>query len=192
MQPGTPGQDPYGEQPQGQNPYGQQPTPGQPTSGQPYGQQPTPGQDPYGQQPQYGQQPPQYGQQPYPGGGYGEPPAQPNNTFGLIAMITGIVGVVLGLCCGVFAIPIGIVAAVLGFLGRKKVQEGQANNDGQAKAGLILGIAGVVVSIRDPPLSASCSTWAPAPAASEASAHGALRGIRSRGAPFRVRFPAGP
>ena len=62
-------------------------------------------------------------------------------------MITGIVGVVLGLCCGVFAIPIGIVAAVLGFLGRKKVQEGQANNDGQAKAGLILGIAGVVVSI---------------------------------------------
>lgn len=56
MQPGYPGQDPYGQQPQdptAQPPYGQQPQYGQPqygqppTSGQPYGQ-PTSGQ-PYGQ-----------------------------------------------------------------------------------------------------------------------------------------------
>ena len=128
MQPGTPGQDPYGQQPQGQNPYGQQPTPGQP-----YGQQPQ-GQDPYGQQP-------------YPAGGYGQPPAQPNNTLGLIAMITGIVGIVLAICCSFLGVIVGAAAVVLGFLGRKKVQEGQANNDGQAKAGLICGIVAVVLGI---------------------------------------------
>ncbi|MFF0317427.1 DUF4190 domain-containing protein [Micromonospora sp. NPDC005252] len=85
MQPGNPGQDPYGQQPNQDPtapqpphdpyapppaaPYGQQPTSGQPygqpTSGQPYGQ-PTSGQ-PYGQPPAapYGQQPgAPYGQQP--------------------------------------------------------------------------------------------------------------------------------
>ncbi|CCH21284.1 DUF4190 domain-containing protein [Micromonospora lupini] len=76
MQPGNPGQDPYGQQPNQDPtapqpphdpyapppaaPYGQQPTSGQPygqpTSGQPYGQPPA---APYGQQPgaPYGQQP---------------------------------------------------------------------------------------------------------------------------------------
>ncbi|MEU4640198.1 DUF4190 domain-containing protein [Micromonospora sp. NPDC023814] len=90
MQPGYPGQDPYGQQPHqdptaphhdpyappAAAPYGQQPTSGQPndpyaapqnpygqppTSGQPYGQPPTSGQ-PYGQPPTSGQP---YGQQPY-------------------------------------------------------------------------------------------------------------------------------
>jgi hypothetical protein len=99
MQPGYPGQDPYGQQqpnqdptspqydPYGQQPqapqYGQQPTSGQPygqpqppqygqqpTSGQPYGQQPTSGQ-PYGQQPTSGQP---YGQQPTSGQPYGQQP----------------------------------------------------------------------------------------------------------------------
>lgn len=98
MQPGYPGQDPYGQQPSDPNapqhhdPYAQPPQPtsgqpgyGQPTSGQPYGQQPTSGQ-PYGQptsgqpygQPQYqdAQQPYQdpYGQQPGAGQPYGAAP----------------------------------------------------------------------------------------------------------------------
>ncbi|MET8835364.1 hypothetical protein ABZV78_15790 [Micromonospora sp. NPDC004540] len=73
MQPGYPGQDPYGQQPNQDptspqyNPYGQQPQPPQygqqPTSGQPYGQ------DPYAQPPQA----PQYGQQPTSGQPYGQP-----------------------------------------------------------------------------------------------------------------------
>ncbi|HEY0697710.1 MAG TPA: hypothetical protein VGD43_07850 [Micromonospora sp.] len=85
MQPGYPGQDPYGQQPPSQDPYAQpygqptsgQPAYGQPTSGQPYGQ-PTSGQ-PYGHptsgQP-YGQ--PAYGQpeQPYGGSTYGQPQYQ--------------------------------------------------------------------------------------------------------------------
>jgi hypothetical protein len=75
MQPGNPGQDPYGQQPDSGQPYGQQPT-----SGQPYGQQPPSGQDPYGQPPTSGQpygQPPTsgqpYGQQPTSGQPYGQP-----------------------------------------------------------------------------------------------------------------------
>ncbi|SCL65247.1 protein of unknown function [Micromonospora citrea] len=99
MQPGYPGQDPYGQQPHQDPaaqphydpyapppaaPYGQQPTSGQPndpyaapqnpygqpTSGQPYGQPPTSGQ-PYGQPPTSGQP---YGQPPTSGQPYGQPP----------------------------------------------------------------------------------------------------------------------
>ncbi|MEV4492310.1 hypothetical protein AB0K04_19595 [Micromonospora coxensis] len=82
MQPGHPGQDPYGQQPS-HDPYGQ------PGPGQPYGQQPDPyaqpPQAPYGQQPHdpyaapqapYGQQPTSgqpYGQQPTSGQPYGQP-----------------------------------------------------------------------------------------------------------------------
>ncbi|MFG3696896.1 DUF4190 domain-containing protein [Micromonospora sp. NPDC047620] len=99
MQPGYPGQDPYGQQPHqdptaphhdpyappAAAPYGQQPISGQPndpyaapqnpygqppTSGQPYGQPPTSGQ-PYGQPPTSGQP---YGQPPTSGQPYGQPP----------------------------------------------------------------------------------------------------------------------
>ncbi|MGN9802411.1 DUF4190 domain-containing protein [Micromonospora sp. L32] len=77
MQPGPPGQDPYGQQPP-HDPYGQ------PASGQPYGQPYGQPQDPYAPPPQapYGQQPhdpyappPQapYGQQPTSGQPYGQP-----------------------------------------------------------------------------------------------------------------------
>ncbi|MER7168564.1 hypothetical protein ABT336_21165 [Micromonospora sp. NPDC000207] len=76
MQPGNPGQDPYGQQPGSGQPYGQQPTSGQPygqqpTSGQPYGQ-PSSSDQPYGQQPTSGQP---YGQQPTSGQPYGQQPA---------------------------------------------------------------------------------------------------------------------
>ncbi|MGI5523829.1 DUF4190 domain-containing protein [Micromonospora sp. CA-259024] len=83
MQPGNPGQDPYGQQ-HNQDPTAPQPPHdpyapppaapyGQPPQA-PYGQQPTSGQ-PYGQPPQapYGQQPqPPYGQQPTSGQPYGQ------------------------------------------------------------------------------------------------------------------------
>ena len=186
MQPGYPGQDPYGQQPpqdptspQYQDPYarppaapyGQQPPYGQPqdpysqpqppqygqppTSGQPYGQptsgqpygQPTSGQ-PYGQPPPY--QDPYAAQQPY-----GAPPAYPNagypqpqgqqNTLGLVSMILGIASIPLACCY--LGIPLGIAAVVTGYLGRQKAAQGLANNDGQAKAGLICGIIGAVLGV---------------------------------------------
>ncbi|SIN20031.1 DUF4190 domain-containing protein [Micromonospora cremea] len=168
MQPGNPGQDPYGQQPnqdptapqpphdpyapppaapygqQPQNPYGQQPTSGQPygqqpTSGQPYGQQP-PYQDPYGQQ----QQPP-YGAPTYPNAGYPQQQGQ-NNTLGLVSMILGIASIPL-VCCLYLGIPLGIAGVVTGYLARQKVAQGQASNAGQAKAGLICGAVGVGLGI---------------------------------------------
>ncbi|MFV2087147.1 DUF4190 domain-containing protein [Micromonospora sp. LOL_021] len=173
VQPGYPGQDPYGQQPQQpqdptssppSDPYGQQP----PSSGQPYsdpyGQQPPssgqPYSDPYGQQPPgqpYPQQPMQpYGDpyaqqpvpgQPYPAGGYGMPGQQKNNHLGLIGMIVGITSLVLAVCCPLLGIPAGIAGAVLGFLGKNKVDQGLADNRGQAMAGLICGAIGVVLGI---------------------------------------------
>ncbi|MER7420429.1 DUF4190 domain-containing protein [Micromonospora peucetia] len=127
MQPGYPGQDPYGQQPHHDPyappaaPYGQQPTSGQPndpyaapqyphgqpdpygqppTSGQPYGQPPTSGQ-PYGQ-PAPGQP---YGQQPYQDP-YGQqaypPPMYPNAGFaakgpGQQQNTLGLVSMILGI-----------------------------------------------------------------------------------------------
>jgi hypothetical protein len=142
MQPGNQGQDPYGQQP----PYGGQP---------PYGQQP-----PQAPPPQYGEQPPQYGQpqyseQPglypsapgyppapgYPASGYGAPAGQPSNTQGLVAMILGIISLVLvcAIITWIIGLPLGVAAAVLGYLGKKKAEQGLATNRGQAMAGLICG-----------------------------------------------------
>jgi len=182
MQPGYPGQDPYGQQPPSQDPYAQpqqpygqptsgQPAYGEPTSGQPYGQ-PTSGQPAYGQ-PAYGQptsgQPASgqpygqpayadpYGQpssgQPYGAAGYPPaapgypaPPAQQQNTLGLVSMILGIVAIPT-ICCFYLGIPLGIAAAVMGFLGKQKAEQGLANNRGQAMAGLICGAVAVGLGI---------------------------------------------
>ncbi|MCW3818015.1 DUF4190 domain-containing protein [Micromonospora sp. DR5-3] len=145
---------PYGQQPASGQPhdpyaqpqapqYGQQPTSGQPygqpTSGQPYGQQ-QPYQDPYAQQQPYGAAPA------YPAAGYPQPKAQ-SNTLGLISMITGIASIVLALCCTPLGIASGIAGVVLGIMGQKKVQQGEATNAGQAKAGLICGGIGIVLCI---------------------------------------------
>ena len=130
MQPGNPGQDPYGQQPNQDPtapqppaaPYGQQPTSGQPYGQQPqdpyaapqapYGQQPTSGQ-PYGQQPPYqdpyAQQQPRTAPRPaYPNAGYPQAQGQ-SNTLGLVSMILGIASIPL-VCCLYLGVPVGIGA----------------------------------------------------------------------------------
>ncbi|MEU8258290.1 hypothetical protein AB0C06_28950 [Micromonospora inaquosa] len=157
MQPGNPGQDPYGQQPNQDPtappppaaPYGQQPQDPYAAPQAPYGQQPTSGQ-PYGQQQPYqdpyAQQQPQYNAGPtYPNAGYPQAQGQ-NNTLGLVALILGIASIPLA-CCPLLGIPVGIGGAVTGYLGRQKAAQGQASNAGQAKAGLICGAVGVVLGI---------------------------------------------
>jgi hypothetical protein len=79
--------------------------------------------------------------------GYGQPaPSAPNNTFGLVSLILGIVAIPL-VCCFYIGIPIGIAAGVLGFLGKQKADQGLATNRGQAMAGLICGAAAVALGI---------------------------------------------
>lgn len=140
QEPTPPGQPGYWEQQSQQPPqapYGVPPYPQQP-----YGQQES-GQAPYGQapsgQPAYGQ--PAYGQPPY----Y---QARPNHPSATTSMVLGIVGLVLGLSCGV-----GFLASPFAWvMGAKAVREIDAaphayDGRGQAQAGKILGIVGTVLLV---------------------------------------------
>jgi hypothetical protein len=74
------------------------------------------------------------------------PPQAPQNTFGLISLILGIASIPLACCFG-SGILFGIVAAVLGYMGKQKAAQGLATNGGQANAGFICGIIGAGIGI---------------------------------------------
>lgn len=94
----------------------------------------------------------------YPGGGYWVPPPPrlhggENNTFGLLAMIFGILAIPLALCqfpMG-FGFPLaaafGVAGVVLGILGIRRADRGLANNRGMAIAGVVCGTIGPVLQI---------------------------------------------
>lgn len=123
-----------------QHPYPQQQ--------QPYGQQqpPYPPQQPY-QPYQYGAYPGSYPPPPQgPYGGYpGGYPMQtaPKNGLGIASLIVAIIGLL-----SVFGgILLGVVAVILGVLGRGRAKRGEATNGGVAVAGIVLGVLGIIVSI---------------------------------------------
>ncbi|MDW6059586.1 DUF4190 domain-containing protein [Streptomyces sp. FXJ1.4098] len=139
------GQPGYGQTGYGQTGYGQ-PGYGQTGYGQSGYAQPGYGQTGYGQPP-YGAQP-AYG---YPGSGYPGPPYgpvafTPDNGNGTAALVLGIVGTVLFFSI-VFGVILGVLAIIFGVLGRAKAQRGEADNGGQALAGLVLGVIAVVASV---------------------------------------------
>ncbi|KUI40344.1 DUF4190 domain-containing protein [Mycobacterium sp. GA-2829] len=96
------------------------------------------------------QQPYQYG--PYPGGyppppgqyGYGYPQqSAPKNGLGIASLVVAIIGLL-----SVFGgLVLGIVAVILGVIGRGRAKRGEATNGGVAMAGIVLGVLGVIVSI---------------------------------------------
>lgn len=74
----------------------------------------------------------------------------PRNGYGLAAMVLGIVAVVTAVNgFFFFALPMALSTAVLatvfGVLGRRRAQRGEADNGGQALAGLILGPIAIVL-----------------------------------------------
>ncbi|WP_274562500.1 DUF4190 domain-containing protein [Streptomyces spiramyceticus] len=69
----------------------------------------------------------------------------PANGFGITAMVLGIIAVTF-FCAYGLGIILGILALIFGILGRKRVQRGEATNNGMAVAGIILGIVGFVLS----------------------------------------------
>jgi Na+/proline symporter len=71
---------------------------------------------------------------------------QPSNGLGLTSMILGIAAIPLVCCFGIGFLP-GVIAVVLGFLGKKKADSGEATNRGQAMAGLICGAIAVVLTL---------------------------------------------
>ena len=138
----TPEQGPYS--PVGAPPAGSQPYP--------YSYPPAPG--PQG--PGYpGVQGPGY-PGPYPGGyppppmPYGDyypgAPLAPRNGLGVTALVLAIIALVAS-CSVAGGLILGVVAVILGFLGRGRVARGEANNGGIALTGIILGALAVVVSL---------------------------------------------
>lgn len=110
------GTEPYAAQPA--QPYGAQPYPAQPYPAQPYPAQPY-GSAPYGA--------------PYPGyPGYGQ--VYPRNDLGIWSLVLALAGIVLG-----FTLLTGIPAVILGRRARQAVARGEANNDGIAVAGIVIG-----------------------------------------------------
>ena len=119
----------------------------------------SPGGEPAGQPPQaeppawQGQQQPGYGAQPgFPPPAFGQqqfgmppPPAGNRNGFGTAALVLGILSLVTWFLFvgGLF----GIVAIVLGALGRGRAKRGEASNGGMALAGIITGALGVLLTI---------------------------------------------
>lgn len=84
---------------------------------------------------------PQYGAQ-Y--GGYPPPaPPAPKNGLGVASLVVAIIA----LFSVVGGVVLGVVAIILGFLGRGRVKRGEANNGGIAIAGIVLGALSIVVSI---------------------------------------------
>lgn len=120
-------QDPFSTPPQGSQPGG---TPGYGAPGQPPGQ------------PGYGAPPPS--------GGYGAPPpgsgAAPRNGLGIAALVLGLLALFSSWTV-VGGILFGLLAIVLGIIGRGRAKRGEANNGGLALAGIILGALGLLISI---------------------------------------------
>ncbi|MFB7268749.1 DUF4190 domain-containing protein [Streptomyces sp. NPDC056244] len=125
-------------------PYGYPGTPPQPAPG---AQQSA---SPYGATPGYGYPAADYPAPGYPAPGYpdygsaGWQPG-PSNGMGIAAMVLGIISVVV-FCLWGIGVIVGVLALVLGVIGRRKVQRGQATNGGMALAGIVLGAIGAVIS----------------------------------------------
>ncbi|MFD4992160.1 DUF4190 domain-containing protein [Cellulosimicrobium cellulans] len=139
-QPPGPGPyDPAGPQDGSQAPYGSSAPGGpQPPAGDPAGA-------PYAAQPQYPAAPypgQQYPGQQYPAGAYGAPPYYPKNSLAIWSLVLGIAAFVLS--CGFVT---GIPAVIVGNAAKRAVAEGQADNDGMATAGIILGWVAIGLSV---------------------------------------------
>jgi len=85
---------------------------------------------------------PQHPQSPY-----AMPAAEPKNGLALAAMIVGIVSLVTLILVWFMAIPVGIVAIVLGVVARREASKRAGLGRGQATAAIICGSIALVLSI---------------------------------------------
>ncbi|MGW4721428.1 DUF4190 domain-containing protein [Streptomyces sp. NPDC004291] len=87
--------------------------------------------------------PPPWGPPPHPG----LPPG--NSGLGVGALVVGIVGLMFGIVPFLFWLGgvMGIVALILGVIGYGRARRGEANDRGQAVAGIVLGSVTIVVSL---------------------------------------------
>ena len=90
---------------------------------------------------------------PYPGGypppaPYGDyySPGPPKNGMGVAALVVAIIALISSVSV-IGGILLGIVAVILGFIGRGRVKSGEANNSGVATAGIILGVISIIAGL---------------------------------------------
>lgn len=121
---------PIGPEGPGQMPYGYPGGPGHPS---PQG---------YPGYPGY----PGYQGQGQPGYGWPAMPMAPANGMGVTSLVLGIIAAAV-FCLWPLAIVLGVLAIIFGAIGRGRARRGEATNPGQALAGLICGIAGVVLGV---------------------------------------------
>ena len=77
---------------------------------------------------------------------YGAPPAQAKrNGLGIAALVVGILAII-GILTVWGGLILGVIAVVLGVLGRGRAKRGEADNGGMALAGIILGAVAVAIS----------------------------------------------
>jgi uncharacterized membrane protein HdeD (DUF308 family) len=71
------------------------------------------------------------------------------NGMGVAALVIGVVALVLALLVLFFPIAaiLGIVAIILGLIGMGRASRGEADNRGQAIAGLVTGLLALVIAI---------------------------------------------
>ncbi|MDI3388364.1 DUF4190 domain-containing protein [Streptomyces sp. B-S-A8] len=99
---------------------------------------PAPGQPGYPGYPGYGSGSAGYG--------WSQVPMQPSNGMGVTSLVLGIIAAAI-FCLWPVAILLGILAIIFGAIGRAKAGRGEATNPGQALAGLICGIVGLVLGV---------------------------------------------
>lgn len=90
---------------------------------------------------------------PYPGSyppppmHYGDyPPPLLRNGVGVAALVVGIIALITTFSVA-GGIVLGVVAVILGFVGRSRARRGEATNGGVALAGLILGVIAVIAGL---------------------------------------------
>ena len=73
----------------------------------------------------------------------------PRNGMGVAALVVGVVALVLAILIVFFPIAglLGIVAIILGAIGMARASRGEADNRGQALAGLITGLLALLIAI---------------------------------------------
>lgn len=79
-------------------------------------------------------------------GGYQEQPTAPKNTVGTIALVLAIVGVLLSWTV-VGGVVLGLLAIVLGFIGRSRYKKRVATNGTVSLIAIILGVVAAALSI---------------------------------------------
>ncbi len=85
----------------------------------------------------------------HPGPAGYDAPVRRRNGAGTAALVIGVVALVLAILVIFFPLAgiLGLVAAILGLVGMGRARRGEADNRGQAVAGLITGLLALVIAV---------------------------------------------